>query len=77
MVPFGAPLAGQMARLIAGGSPRISSEGRAYHMSTFYTALLRGQRKAKARGHVVRPMRAISVREAEEIGRRQCGRCLG
>jgi hypothetical protein len=54
----------------------ISGEGHAYHKSTFCPALLRGQRKAEARGHVVRPMRAISVREAEEIGRRPCGRCL-
>jgi hypothetical protein len=54
----------------------ISGEGHFYHKSTFCPALMRGQRKAEARGHLVRPMRAISVREAEEIGRRPCARCI-
>jgi hypothetical protein len=53
----------------------IWGEGHAYHKSTFCPALMRGQRKGKARGHVVRSMRAISVREVEEMSRRPCGRC--
>jgi hypothetical protein len=39
----------------------ISGAGHAYHKSTFCPALMRGQSKAKARGEVVRSMRAISV----------------
>lgn len=55
----------------------ISGAGHAYHREVFCPALMRGQRKAQARGQVVRTMRAIGVKDAEELGRRACQRCLG
>jgi hypothetical protein len=39
-------------------------------------ALMRDQRKGEARSQVVRSMRAISVRGAEELRRRACRRCI-
>ena len=54
----------------------ISGSGHAYHESPFCRLLMMGQEKSAARGHVVRKVRVIALREAEELGRRACRGCI-